>query len=66
MCVCVCVAQITVRDGMNYVEQQLVNCLDEGDCYYTGSVSITSLTGDVTITVADWDRTTLIDVSCVA
>jgi hypothetical protein len=60
--------QITVRDGMNHVELQTVNCEDQNDCYYSGAISITSNSGDVSLAVAAWDRNTDpgVDVSCAA
>jgi hypothetical protein len=60
--------QITVRDGMNHVEFQTVNCEDQNDCNYSGAISITSNSGDVSLDVTAWDRNTDpgVDVTCTA
>lgn len=65
VCLCRCfvlmaavLRQVTVVGGVSHVELQTVNCEAQGDCLYTGAISITSTSGDVSLNIQEWDRST--------
>eukprot|EP01138_Halocafeteria_seosinensis_P010811 gb/GECG01011041.1/.p1 GENE.gb/GECG01011041.1/~~gb/GECG01011041.1/.p1 ORF type:complete len:842 (+),score=105.37 gb/GECG01011041.1/:1-2526(+) len=48
---------ISEKDGdVKIVDQVNANCEDNGDCPYSGEISVVSQEGDVTIHIEKWDR----------
>jgi hypothetical protein len=47
---CVCLQVVTVN-GRNYVELARANCEAQGDCLYSGIVSVTSTSGSVLLDI---------------
>ncbi len=41
-------------NGTNHVESALANCRVDGDCFYSGIVTISSNTGNVNLYINDW------------
>ena len=41
--------QVTVINGYNHVAQAVANCVPDDDCLYTGVLSATSLSGQITV-----------------